>query len=405
MVTTGILFAFVFWDLVKENRPGTPGIRTTHSSNVDAAVVCYTLFERLGFSVKRSENNLFSNVLNEVGVMFLLDPIIPVHSGEIKDIQAWLISGGILICTEIPKGLSTNLDILRNEKTFPFHSYRISQKTKTLQSTSIPVENNSLPLARDLSRIYFETSEVFDVNIINSNHGKIAIDPLLFDSCGLRIVKHKLGKGHLIILSDSSFLANGKIGKGDNSVLAVNLVSYALSRAKDKRVVFDEYHFGYGYHEAGLKVLSKMLFTTAAGWTVLSLTFAGVLFMIYKGKQFGFRRDLEKNRRRSKLEYIHAVGSTYRSAGANLLTLEIIFKWLKNKATNLTNLAENASNGAIATELSRRSGGNRDRYKEVLNRCDKQLSKASLSERGLLLTIKQLAQIEKEVFNEYRNRE
>jgi hypothetical protein len=209
----------------------------------------------------------------------------------------------------------------------------------------------------------------------------------------------------LIVLSDSSFLANGQIGKSDNSVLAVNLVSYALSKAGGSKVVFDEYHLGYGHHESGLDVMGVLLFTTAAGWAVLSLTAAGVLYLIHKGRRFGFRRDLERKQRRSKLEYIYGVGATYRAAGANRLTLELIVFWLKRKLTNLVGLPQNASNGVIAAALSRRTGVDPRQYKGIFDKCDRLLARARLSERHLLLTMKQLAQIETEVFNEHRNRE
>ena len=407
VLTAGVLFTFVFWGWVKENRSGSPGIRTTRSTNVDAAIVCYTLLDRLGISAGRSEKALFSEELDEIDVLFLLDPRIPIHSGEIKDIKTWLMGGGVLICTEVPMGLHPDLNKLVENKSVCGNSCRKPRNPKEAkphQATFIPIEGRNLHLARDISRVRFETSETFDANLADPNSPSSAIEPLLVDSYGIRIATHKLGRGHLIILSDSSFLANGQIGKDDNSVLAVNLVCYALSQARGKRLVFDEYHLGYGYHKTGLDVLSVMLFTTAAGWSVLSLTVAGVLFMIYKGRRFGTRRSLEKKRRRSKLEYIYAVGSTYRSAGANRLTLELILDWLKRKSTNLTGLAENASNGAIAAALSCHSGVDSQEYKKILDRCDKLLAQTSLSARYLLLTIKQLTQIETEVFNEHRKR-
>lgn len=406
-LTVGVLFAFVLLGWVRKDRSGMPGVRTTLSTNVDAAIVCYALFERLGISVGRSDKALLSNVLGKIDVLFLLDPIIPLHAGEIKDIQTWLFGGGVLICTEIPKGLHPDLDTLSKNKTLSSNSRRMPRKPKQSeqpQVTYIPIEQKSLPLARDISEIYFETFEVFDADVLDPNHPSNAVEPLLFDNCGIRIVTRELGRGRIIILSDSSFLANGQIGKSDNSVLAVNLVSYALSRAKDNKVVFNEYHLGYGYHQTGFSVLSRMLFSTTAGWAVLSLTVAGVLYIIYKGRRFGFRRSLGGKYRRSKLEYIYGVGSTYRSAGANRLTLELIYDWLKRKATNLAGLTPNASNGTIANELSRRSGFDPQKYKEVFDRCDKLIAQTSLSERHLLLIIKQLAQIEMEVFNEHRNR-
>lgn len=405
--TAGMLFTLVLLDLIKKDHSGTPGVRTTFSTNEDAAIVCYTLFERLGLLVGRSEKAILGNELDKIDVLFLLDPIIPLHAGEIKDIQTWLFSGGVLICTEIPKGLHPDLDKINKYKNHTSNSRRMPRKDKKPQEPQfsyIPVERKSLPLARDISEIYFETSKVFGADVLDTNRPGNSIDPLLFDNRGIRIVMRELGRGRIIILSDSSFLANGQIGKSDNPVLAVNLISYALSNARDNKVVFNEYHLGYGYHQTGFSVLSRMLFNTTAGWAVLSLTVAGVLYIIYKGRRFGFRRSLGKKHRRSKIEYIYGVGSTYRSAGANRLTLEIIYDWLKRKTTDLTGLTPNVSNEKIANELSRRSGFDSRKYKEVFDRCDKLIAQSSLSERHLLLIIKQLVRIEMEVFNEQRNR-
>lgn len=406
-VTGGILITLVLLDLIKKDHSGTPGVRTTFSTNEDAAIVCYTLFERLGLMVGRSEKAVLGNEMGKTDVLFLLDPTIPLHAGEIKNIHTWLFSGGVLICTEIPKGLHPDLDKLNKKINHSSNYRRMSRKAKQSresQFTYIPDERKNLPLAQDISEIYFGTSEVFGADVLNTKRPGNSIVPLLYDNRGIRIVMRELGLGRIIILSDSSFLANGLIGKSDNSVLAVNLISYALSNARDNKVIFNEYHLGYGYHQTGFSVLSRMLFTTTAGWAVLSLTVAGVLYIIYKGRRFGFRRSLGKKHRRSKIEYIYGVGSTYRSAGANRLTLELIYDWLKRKTTDLTGLTTNVSNETIAGELSRRSGLDSRKYKEIFDRCDKLIAQSSLSERHMLLMIKQLVRIEMEVFNEHRNR-
>jgi hypothetical protein len=405
-LTVGVLFLLIFWDMVKQDRSGTLRSRSTHSTNINGTIVSYTLFDRLGISVARSKKILLKNELSKADVLFQLNPTIPIYSDEVQDIRAWLISGGVLICTEIPRGFTRELQALgmNNNRIGRYRSGSLRPGTSRSSETSIPAAYQNFPLARDISKIYFETSEIINIDLRDPNEYNNAVEPLLADDHGTRILSYKIGQGRFIILSDSSFMANGQIGKGDNSVLAANLVSYALSKARGDKAVFDEYHLGAGYHESGFSVLSKLLFTTTAGWTVLSLTAAGVLYLIYKGRRFGSRRDLEKKQRRSKLEYIYGVGATYRSAGANRLTLELIFIWLKRKAIGLLGLAHNASNRIIAEELSRRTGAESRKYKEVLDKCDEMLSKATLSERQLLLTIKQLAQIETEVFNEHRNR-
>jgi len=405
-LTAAVLFVLVVRDLERQSHSQRSGIRTTYSTNVDGTIVCYKLFERLGVSPARSEKILLSNVLDEADVLFHLDPIVSIGPGEVEDVRVWLISGGVLVCTEIPRDLARDLRVSGRDRTSRNSPFRRSKtdRSKSSEITSIPPDRRSLPLARDIRDVSFKTSKVFSADFSDIDNTGGAVEFLLLDDRGVRIGMQELGRGRLIILSDSSFLANGQIGESDNSVLAANLVAYALSKARGNRVVFDEYHLGYGYHETGFGVLSKLLFSSPAGWAVLSLTAAGVLFMVQKGRRFGFRRSLETKHRRSKLEYIYGVGSTYRSAGATRLTLRIVFTWLKRRATGLVGLAQNASNRAIATELSRRTGADPRQYQEVLDRCDRLLAGAGLSERRLLLTMKQLAQIEMEIFNEHRNR-
>ncbi len=399
-----IIFALISLGWLKKERSSPFGIRTVRSTNVDGVIVCYTLFERLGFPVGRSENMLLSDVLDEVGVLFLLEPIIPIRLGEVNDLREWLSDGGVLVSTILPRGLLPDFD-KSSEELFDYYHvptrYLTSKRTKL---TSIPDTFKNLPLAQDVAEVHFKTAEIFDINNFDSNQPTPNIEPLLTDSCGMRIGEYALEQGRIIILSDSSFLANGPIGRGDNSVLAVNLVSYALSHSKLNKIVFDEYHFGYGSHKTGFTLLSHMLFTTTTGWAILSMTVAGILYLVYKGRQFGPRRGLEREHSRSKLEYIHAVGSTYRAAGANRITLELILNWFKRKTTNLTGLARNAPNGVIAVELARRSGTDTNKYKSVLDKCDNLLAQKKISERQLALIIGQLRQIEKEIFNGHKAR-
>jgi hypothetical protein len=404
IIAGAIIFTLFSLGWLKEERSELPGIRTVRSTNVDGAIVCYTLFERLGFPVGRSEEMLLGDVLDEVGVLFLLEPIIPVRLGEVNDLRKWLTEGGVLISTILPKGLHPDFD---KSSEGPFDYYHVPTRSVTFKRaklTSIPDTFKNLPLARDVAEVSFKTTEIFDVNNFDSNQPTTKIKPLLTDSCGMRVGEYMLQQGRIILLSDSSFLANGLIGRRDNSVLAVNLVSYALSHSKENNVVFDEYHFGYGSHETGFTLLGQMLFTTAAGWAILSLTAAGILFLVYKGRQFGPRRGLEREHRRSKLEYIYAVGSTYRAAGANRITLEIILNWFKRKATKLTGLAKNVTNGIIAVELARHSGTDPIKYKAVLDKCDELLMQKKISKRQLTLIIGQLRQIEKEIFNGHKAR-
>ena len=48
LITAGVLFVFILFDLVdKKDNDNTPGVRSTLSTNVDAIKVAYTLFDKL----------------------------------------------------------------------------------------------------------------------------------------------------------------------------------------------------------------------------------------------------------------------------------------------------------------------------------------------------------------------
>lgn len=407
LVTAGVLILLVVGDMVRQGRSDSAGFRTTYSTNIDGTIISYTLFQRLGISVTRSEKVLLGDVLKDIDVLLQLDPFIPMRADEAEEMRTWVISGGVCVCTEIPMAFAHDLralggDRIRYGRFQPVR--RHSDQTELSETTSIPVEHHHLPLARDVSTTHFETSDIIHIDVTDSNTPSRTVEPLLTDDRGVRIATHKFGRGCFILLSDSSFLANEHIGKNDNSIVATNLVSYALSKAGGANVVFDEYHLGSGRHTGGFSVLSTLLFTTSAGWTVLSLTVAGVFYLLYKGRRFGSRQDIERKQRRSKLDYIYSVGATYRAAGANRLALELVYHWLKDKLTNLTGLAHNVPNKTLATELSRRTDMDSRQYQEILDNCDKLLARTRLSQRDLLLAAKQLSRIEMEVLNEHRSR-
>lgn len=383
-----VLLALVWQGLVREDRSGRSGVRTTRSTNVDGMLACYELAKRLGIPVERSHSMLVSGQIENAGVIFLIDPIVPVNTGEIVDLAAWVERGGILIA-------SGNLDDLNDLD--PALSDLVRENRS---STADSNPSQALPLARDVSAAYFERDGTLALRLPDESTPRKAVEPLFEDRHGVRIAEHAMGNGRLILLSDSSFMANEHIGRDDNSILAINLVSYALARSAGRQVVFDEYHFGFGAGGQGFRLLAGMLFTTSAGWAVLTLTVAGILFLLYKGRQFGPRRGLEtQRRRRSKTEYVYAVGATYRSAGAHRLTLRLIYSWFRQKAAGRVGLAPTAANSLLAQELARRAQADAQEYQRALDDCDGLLARTNVSQHQLAAAMTRLAQIEKEALD------
>ncbi len=398
-LVTALALGWMAWrGMLREQREGRTGVRTTRSTSDDGMLIGYTLFERLGLPVERSNQMLLADQLDGVGTVFLIDPLVPVGAVETEDLGAWVAHGGVLVTTELIANLSPATRKLAKEIPTP-SPQRHRHPTEEGRFTKVPEEAKSLPLARDVSGIFVETSDVLPARPPDSNAPTSILEPLFTAGTGVRIAQWGVGRGRVILLSDSSFLANVNTAQGDNAILATNLVSYAQAQATSPRIVFNEFHYGSGGFGQGMGVLAVMLFTTSPGWAVLALTTAGILFLFYRGRQFGPRRDFGRQRRRSKLEYVRAVGATYRAAGAHHLTLRLIYTWFRQQLTNRAGLTASASNSLVAQELARYGRSEAADYEQMLDECDGVLSQQMISQRQLTATLTQLVRLEKEILH------
>jgi hypothetical protein len=222
---------------------------------------------------------------------------------------------------------------------------------------------------------------------------------LLEDTAGLVAAEHAAGRGRVIVLASTDFMSNTLIGRDDNAIAAANALSYALAASGGDSVAFDEYHLGYGRSETSWGVLGALLFTTPAGWAVLSLTAAGLLYLVYRGRRFGTRLAPSRKRRRSKLEFVESIGATYRAAGANALTYRLLFGWFRRRAARRAGMPASASTAEIARGLALHAGRPAEQYEQVLADCQSATRSPRLSAKQLTGFLNRLARIESEALD------
>ncbi|MHC4744254.1 MAG: DUF4350 domain-containing protein [Planctomycetota bacterium] len=407
VLTAAVIFYLVASGWIEQEHPNRAWLRTTHSANVDGALVLYTLLERLNVVISRSHNMLTKEEFDGADIVFLLDPLIPVYKGELTDVQEWIRDGGVLVTTEIPSAIDPRFDIDQDGEQ---RSCRACVRTPApggatpAMTEMVPPFASDLPLAYDVGLIRFAGESVFDVNEARLEEMAKNVSVLFADSRGDRIIECRMGKGRLICLSDSSFLANGLIGRGDNCLLAANLAWYAFSLSKGPNLVFNEYHLGYGSSQSGFLVMGKLLFTSPAGWAVLTFTVSAALFMMYKGRRLAPRYALVSPKRRSKLEYVYSVGATYNNAGAHGAVLTIIYRWFRSRLATTVGLPPETPDNTIAAQLAKLTDGNEQEYQKTLASCRKLTEKPRISERQLASAVRKLEIMELEVFNGRGNR-
>lgn len=401
-VLVGICLAAIYtWGALRVDA-GKPGVRTTHSTNVDGTMAASLLFERFDLAVPPLEHPLLTDTLTDVDVLWIVDPLIPLNAAEVSAIEDWVEAGGVLVST----GIAGRLFDGPQDEDRDLYGACVSCRTYAGKSSqfnrpadTIPASARQFPLAHGIAQLGWMTNRTLPVEKDK------AFRPLLQDSTGVRIAGRRFGQGTAILLADSSFLANGLIGVQDNAVLATNLVHYALSQANGPDMAYDEYHLGYGTYQSGMEVLSQLMFTTSPGWAVASLTVAGLLFLLYKGRRFGTRREPGRPRRRSKLEFVQAVGASFRAAGAHRLVWQLLYADWKRQAARELGLPVAAPPGDVFFALARRANKPAGRYDGVMQACERAARQTRLSAREVTGLVGRLAELEQETRNANRGRD
>ena len=395
---TLLVLAWAGW--LRQDTLQTRFIRSVNSTRADGVKALYTLVQGQGIAVSTLEKPLQMESLHNVGVLVSLNPIVPFNAAEVAELRKHLEQGLILICTYVPDGLIEGLDVLPRRR--PLHTQkavRRRMKADDFKASAVPEDGKDLALALDINTVCMRTTTVIKPK--DKRESPVPSIALFSDTTGLRIAEYPMGAGCLLLMSDSSFLANGFMGRQDNAVLAYNTVVHALNQARTPTLVFDEYHLAYGSGQYGAQILSTLLVTTPAGWAILCLGAAGVLWLIYKGRQFGPRHSPTTETRRSKLDYIEAVGATLCAAKARGLTLKLIYHAFKQRLAAYTALTPSSANQVIVAELSRRTAIDTAQSEAALDDCDELLRSPSVSAAQLQGALRQLSTIETEVFHEH----
>ena len=156
-----------------------------------------------------------------------------------------------------------------------------------------------------------------------------ATDTLLTRSDG-RPVTLRLtypGGGRLTLVADAGYFRNGAWKATDAPRVALAW----LTPPRGGRVIFDEYHQGFGGGESAARVVFRWLASTPAGWAILQLTAVGLLLLAVSAVRFGPALSVIERRRRSPLEHLEALGAGLESAAGTETALELLVAGLRRR--------------------------------------------------------------------------
>jgi hypothetical protein len=221
--------------------------------------------------------------------------------------------------------------------------------------------------------------------------GRAGADSLLVD--------YAYGRGRVAVLSDPYVVSNAGINRSDNLFLAVNLVTGGHSRS---RVLFDEFHQGYG---GGRNETLAYFKGTPVLWLFAQGALVALALVWTRGRRFARSLPAPHTDRRSKLEFVASMAELQQRARAYDLALENIYARTRRALARYGGLQPTAPPEEIAERVAARSGRDRAALESLLRECEDACAGAPLTARRALELSRALRELERDLGLLMRSRE
>jgi len=137
-------------------------------------------------------------------------------------------------------------------------------------------------------------------------------------------------RGAVVAIADPTFLRNDVLRRIAGAVLAVRVFE-SVDAERRSRIVFDEYHQGFGEKTTQLDVLEEALFETSWGRAIVQIAAAGLLYLLVIGVRPIAPISRARYERRSPLEHVGALSRAYEAIGATGLAAQRLVRGIRRR--------------------------------------------------------------------------
>lgn len=296
---------------------------TSFSAGPWGARGVYEVSERLGWKVERRLTSL-DTTLSSRATYVILAPPTPLSAVEVGSLLRAVRSGASALVSPA-KGtpLADSLGVHRSDMSAfgsavvgdPDQAGERQAQAEAISRAAVQVGRFDFALATD-STLSWSATTLAHVE-------REGVEEPAILSLGV-------GAGDVVAISDPTFLRNTSARRGPGVRLAVRLFEW-LSPGRDRPLVFDEYHQGFGERQSMLGAIGDALLHTAPGRAFLQLAAAGlILLLVYGVRPIAplKRRSIE---RRSPLEHVGALARAYQQAEATRTSTQRLLRGLRRR--------------------------------------------------------------------------
>lgn len=200
-----------------------------------------------------------------------------------------------------------------------------------------------------------------------------------------------LGRGRVVVVSDPDQLRNDvlRVCRWGLDVVAVRMLEYLSHDGPTMRdrLVFDEYHQGFGAHPGTVGAIALYLSRTPSGHLLLQCLLGGLVLLLALGTRLVPARDPERVERRSPLEHVGALARAYLRVGATRTATARLLHGVRRRLGRSPRIARSdASDLAFLDDASRMAPDLRDDIALIRRAMDTPVAPRELESVGRALS-------------------
>ena len=283
---------------------------------------------------RRPLYRLPSEGLGSTSSLIVADPKIPLSKNERASLERWLSAGGQMILLS-PNGWPLRGNV--NADSVPVETKHSGDNPSDEESDEQIVTLLSLyaPKLRWSKPGQFSVDRASGSSLLNgeirlrwrrsfaASDGVKTIATVLDRALAVEI---PVGQGRIVAVADPTMISNGSLRRSDNAVWLVGLVA----SWGDGRVLFDEYHHGFGERQSAAN-LAWAFAATPWGWCLGQIAAAGLLYIFACRSRFGRVSEPPVFERANPLDQVDARAGIFSAAKAQRLATQLMLQNLSQE--------------------------------------------------------------------------
>lgn len=331
----------LFLTLAPQQRADVGAVYSSYASGAGGTRALYEVLGRVGFTMSRNEKPLIS-LLDTISTYVLITPAQPLTSVEETQLIAAVRHGATLVFTSDNDALADSLG---------FESASPSNGLNTLSLATVAGGNPPVPDTLDPRAIF---QSVFPIGVTVSSKSKSGNQAFLWlaspaarwprdnrtahlDSAqrSTLVLGHRFGHGYAIAIAPSIIVMNQVMREPRVAIAIVRAIQFA-NRALDvaprtNKVVFDEYHHGFGLHADMVAAIEHSLTATPVGRMTIEAIAAALLLLLAFAVRPLTPLSVPPVSRRSPLEHVGALARAYSQVNAQRLGTGRLVRGLRRR--------------------------------------------------------------------------